>query len=201
MRIVICSSSASFSDSNDMARRAFAVHRSFVSHLIANPQSSPTSVLPRLARYPYLFRDRLARLARQRSRKGTLRGLPLHASLTPVQWISEVLHFCQGLPIILVACKKDLRNDPKTIQDLDRMNQRPVPSAEGLAVAQKIGAQGYVECSAKTGEGVREVFQTATRQALQVRHADYLLSQKIADHQSKKSGRSKRGGKSGCVVL
>jgi Ras family protein A len=85
-----------------------------------------------------------------------------------MQWISEVLHFCQGLPIILVACKKDLRDDPKTIQDLSRMNQRPVSRAEGLAVAQKIGAQGYVECSAKTGEGVREVFQTATKYALMV---------------------------------
>ncbi|WVW85551.1 GTP-binding protein rhoA [Kwoniella bestiolae CBS 10118] len=106
-------------------------------------------------------------------------------SLDNVQekWISEVLHFCQGLPIILVACKKDLRDDQKTVQDLARMNQRPVTRAEGLAVAQKIGAQGYVECSAKTGEGVREVFQTATRHALM----------------SKKSGRSKKG--KGCVVL
>ncbi|KAK1927221.1 P-loop containing nucleoside triphosphate hydrolase protein [Papiliotrema laurentii] len=108
-------------------------------------------------------------------------------SLDNVQekWISEVLHFCQGLPIILVACKKDLRDDPKTIQDLDRMGQHPVRRDEGLAVAQKIGAQGYVECSAKTNEGVKEVFQTATRHALQ----------------SKKSGRSKRSGKGGCVVL
>ncbi len=79
-----------------------------------------------------------------------------------------MLHFCHGLPIILVACKKDLRDDPKTIQDLARMNQRPVSRQEGLAVAQKIGAQGYVECSAKSGDGVREVFQTATRAALTV---------------------------------
>lgn len=90
-----------------------------------------------------------------------------------MQWISEVLHFCQGLPIILVACKKDLRDDPKTIQDLDRMGQHPVRRDEGLAVAQKIGAQGYVECSAKTNEGVKEVFQTATRHALQVRAQSY----------------------------
>ena len=35
-----------------------------------------------------------------------------------------------------------------------------------MAVAQKIGARQYLECSAKSGEGVREVFQYATRAAL-----------------------------------
>lgn len=41
-----------------------------------------------------------------------------------------------------------------------------------MAVAQKIGARHYLECSAKSGEGVREVFQYATRAALLSR---YLL--------------------------
>ena len=77
-----------------------------------------------------------------------------------------MLHFCQGLPIILVACKTDLRYDPKTIDSLKRMGQSPITTEEGRAVAQKIGAQSYVECSAKTGEGVKEVFQRATRYAL-----------------------------------
>jgi Ras family protein A len=114
------------------------------------------------------------------------------------QWISEVLHFCQGLPIILVGCKKDLREDPKTKQDLERMNQRPVQRAEGLATAQKIGANGYVECSAKTGEGVREVFQTATRHALSVSPPHVFGAALI--RQSKKSGRSGKS-KKGCIVL
>jgi Ras family protein A len=114
------------------------------------------------------------------------------------QWISEVLHFCQGLPIILVGCKKDLREDPKTKQDLERMNQRPVQRAEGLATAQKIGANGYVECSAKTGEGVREVFQTATRHALSV--SPPHVSGAALIRQSKKSGRSGKS-KKGCIVL
>lgn len=84
------------------------------------------------------------------------------------QWISEVLHFCPNLPIVLVGCKIDLRNDPKTIQDLARMNQRPVTREDGQHVAQKIHAADYVECSAKTGDGVRKVFETATRFALSV---------------------------------
>ncbi|RCI02719.1 GTP-binding protein Rho1, partial [Rhizopus stolonifer] len=103
-------------------------------------------------------------------------------SLENVQekWISEVLHFCQGLPIVLVGCKKDLRNDPATIEELRKNSQRPVTYEEGTAVAQKISAYKYLECSAKSGDGVREVFEQATRAALMV---------------------NKKKKKSGCTVL
>ena len=46
------------------------------------------------------------------------------------QWISEVMHFCPGLPIILVGCKKDLRRDPRVIEELRKTNQRPVTPEE-----------------------------------------------------------------------
>jgi len=46
------------------------------------------------------------------------------------QWISEVNHFCQGIPIILVGLKKDLRRDPKTIGELWRTGQHPVTYEE-----------------------------------------------------------------------
>jgi len=92
------------------------------------------------------------------------------------------MHFCSGLPIILVGCKKDLRRDPRTIEELRKTSQRPVTPEEGLAVSQKIGAKSYLECSAKSGEGVREVFQYATRAALL----------------NRKTGGSKRKG---CVLL
>ncbi|KAI9155400.1 GTP-binding protein rhoA [Paramyrothecium foliicola] len=89
-------------------------------------------------------------------------------SLDNVQekWISEVLHFCQGLPIILVGCKKDLRYDQKTIEELRKTSQKPVSPEEGEEIRKKIGAYKYLECSAKTNEGVREVFEHATRAAL-----------------------------------
>lgn len=53
-------------------------------------------------------------------------------SLDNVQekWIAEVLHFCPNLPIILVGCKKDLRGDGKTIEELRRVNQKPVTPEE-----------------------------------------------------------------------
>ena len=37
---------------------------------------------------------------------------------------------------------------------------------QGEEVCKKIGAYKYLECSAKTNYGVREVFETATRAAL-----------------------------------
>jgi len=89
-------------------------------------------------------------------------------SLDNVQekWISEVLHFCSGLPIILVGCKKDLRFDPKTIEELHKTSQKPVTAEQGEEVKKRIGAVKYIECSAKNGDGVREVFEHATRAAL-----------------------------------
>ena len=40
------------------------------------------------------------------------------------------MHFCAGLPIILVGCKKDLRRDPRVIEELKRISQRPVTPEE-----------------------------------------------------------------------
>lgn len=82
------------------------------------------------------------------------------------KWDSEVKHFCPSRPALLVGCKKDLRNDPSTREKLNRISQRPVTPEEGENVAQEIGAKQYLECSARTGEGVREVFQFAARYSL-----------------------------------
>ena len=46
------------------------------------------------------------------------------------------------------------------------MKQLPVKTEEGQEMAEKIGAKGYYECSSKTKEGVREIFEAATRAAL-----------------------------------
>ncbi|KAG8693354.1 GTP-binding protein Rho1 [Ceratobasidium sp. 395] len=74
----------------------------------------------------------------------------------PEKWDPEVKHFCPGIPFILVGCKKDLRHDPKTIEELRGWGQHPVTFMEGMGTAQKIGALHYLECSAKTGEGIKQ---------------------------------------------
>ncbi len=72
-----------------------------------------------------------------------------------------------AVPIVLVGNKKDLRFDEATRRELAKSKQEPVKTEDGRAMAEKIGAYAYLECSAKLNEGVREVFETATRAALQ----------------------------------
>ncbi|XP_075430210.1 transforming protein RhoA-like [Ascaphus truei] len=75
------------------------------------------------------------------------------------KWTPEVKRLCPNVPIILVGNKKDLRND----------EQELVKPEEGRDMANRIGAFGYMECSAKMKDGVREVFEMATRATLQPR--------------------------------
>lgn len=122
-------------------------------------------------------------------------SIDLPDSLENVQekWIAEVLHFCQGVPIILVGCKVDLRDDNMTLETLRESGQQPVTSQDGQNVADQIGAAGYYECSAKTGYGVREVFEAATRAS--------LMGKSKQNGKSKKSNKKDTKKKKKCVVL
>ncbi|KAL3317826.1 hypothetical protein Ciccas_003518 [Cichlidogyrus casuarinus] len=82
------------------------------------------------------------------------------------KWFPEVKHFCPNVPIILVGNKKDLRNDERARHELAKIRQELVKPEDGRMMAERINAYEYLECSAKTKEGCREVFETATRAAL-----------------------------------
>ncbi|XP_059188516.1 rho-related GTP-binding protein RhoA-C-like [Centropristis striata] len=85
----------------------------------------------------------------------------------PEKWAPEIKQFCPNVPIILVGTKKDLQNDEDTRRELAKMKQEPVKSDEARDMANRINAFGYVECSAKTMDGVKEVLEMAARAALQ----------------------------------
>ena len=82
------------------------------------------------------------------------------------KWVPEVQQYCPNVPFLLIATKKDLRNDLAIKQVLMRDKLEVIHPEQGRAMAEKVGAYAYLECSAKTREGVREVFITATRAAL-----------------------------------
>jgi len=83
------------------------------------------------------------------------------------KWHPEVRHFCPGIPVIMVATKVDLRTDDHTIKELSRLKQSPVAEEQGRAMAEKIGAKAYIESSALTKEGVKEVFEAVSRYCLE----------------------------------
>ena len=94
---------------------------------------------------------------------------PVSASSVVEKWIPEVRHFCGQCPIILVACKKDLRNDAEVIAKLKQDGAKPVSTEAGKQLAGQIKADAYMECSAKTREGVQDVFVQAARLTLRKR--------------------------------
>lgn len=82
------------------------------------------------------------------------------------KWIEEATERCPDVPIILVGLKKDLREDPVAIEEMRMRSQRFVTSHDGELAAREIGARKYLECSSLSGEGVDDVFESATRAAL-----------------------------------
>jgi len=75
------------------------------------------------------------------------------------------VHYCKGVPLIVVATKSDLRQDDNTRRMLSAQGQMPVTSEQGEEVAREMGAK-YMECSAKTGSGVQEVFMLALEESM-----------------------------------
>lgn len=82
------------------------------------------------------------------------------------KWAEEARERCPGVPIILVALKKDLRDDTEAIEQMRKKSQRFITTKQGNDMREEIGAKKYLECSSLTGDGVDDVFEAATRAAL-----------------------------------
>jgi len=97
------------------------------------------------------------------------------------KWLDEILEYCPGVKLVLVALKCDLREDRAVKDRLQRYGQHTVQYEEGLTVARRIRASRYLECSSKHNRGVTEVFYEAARVSL--------------------STRAKGSGGAGCIVM
>lgn len=63
------------------------------------------------------------------------------------KWAAELARYAAGVPVILVGTQSD--------------TTRTVSEKDGQRMASSIGAVKYVECSAKTRQGTKEVFGEA----------------------------------------
>jgi len=82
------------------------------------------------------------------------------------KWVPEVQHHCPNVPMILVGCKSDLRTDEDTIAQLSQKGKTFVTQEAAQGLAKEIDARNYLECSALTQEGLKQVFDDAIRAAL-----------------------------------
>nr|AOC97479.1 Rho family protein [Volvariella volvacea] len=83
------------------------------------------------------------------------------------KWFPEVHHHCPGVPCLIVGTQVDLRDDAQVIEKLARQKQRPVTNEQGERLARELGAIKYVECSALTQKGLKNVFDEAIVAALE----------------------------------
>ena len=85
------------------------------------------------------------------------------------KWIPEVQHHTPGVPYIIVGTKSDLRFDEAVISKVDKVYS----ALEGTALAKEVNAHCYMECSALTQEGTKDLFEEAMRAAIK-----YTLNRK-----------------------
>nr|BAC41517.1 Rac small GTPase [Zinnia elegans] len=81
------------------------------------------------------------------------------------KWISELRHYAPDVPIVLVGTKLDLREDKQYLSD--HPNVTAITTSQGEELKKSIGAAVYIECSSKTQQNVKAVFDAAIRVVLQ----------------------------------
>lgn len=67
-------------------------------------------------------------------------------------------HHCPGVPCLIVGTQIDLRDDPAVIEKLAKQRQAPITPKQGEQMAKELSAVKYVECSALTQRGLKNVF-------------------------------------------
>jgi len=83
------------------------------------------------------------------------------------KWLGEIDSRLRGIPVLLVGTQSDLRDDLDVLVDLATYNQRPVSTEEAMKLVRRNSSiVEYIECSSLTQHNLKEVFDSAIRNAL-----------------------------------
>ncbi|KAG2373796.1 hypothetical protein C9374_011681 [Naegleria lovaniensis] len=86
-----------------------------------------------------------------------------------LKWFTEISKHCPSAHVMLVGTKLDLRNDLNYVKNMEARGdpeERVVTYKEGLQLSEELDCAGFVECSAKTKQGLKKVFDEAIRVSL-----------------------------------
>ncbi|KAI9501171.1 GTPase Cdc42 [Coemansia spiralis] len=81
------------------------------------------------------------------------------------KWFPEVRHHCPGVPCLIVGTQVDLRED--SMGNKPRKNVKFITTEQGEQLSRELMAIKYVECSALTQKGLKNVFDEAIVAALE----------------------------------
>lgn len=84
-----------------------------------------------------------------------------------LQWVPEITHHCPKTPFLLVGTQVDLRDDASTTEKLAKNKQKPIAVESAEKLSRELRAVKYVECSALTQKGLKNVFDEAILAALE----------------------------------
>ncbi|KAK4756958.1 hypothetical protein SAY87_007085 [Trapa incisa] len=76
------------------------------------------------------------------------------------KWMPELRRFAPNVPVVLVGTKLDLREEREQGSNI-------ITTAQGEELRKQIGAAAYIECSSKTQQNVKAVFDMAIKAVLQ----------------------------------
>ncbi|XP_022095139.1 ras-related protein ced-10-like isoform X2 [Acanthaster planci] len=95
----------------------------------------------------------------------SVEGPPSYSNVQ-TKWVPELQHHAPAVPFILVGTKIDLREDRETLTRLSQQGKAPFKKEAGEKLAAKTGAYKYMECSALTQKGLKQIFEEAVRVVL-----------------------------------
>jgi len=114
------------------------------------------------------------------------------------RWLVELKHHCPTAPIMLIGTKTDLRTDKDVLEKLTKQNKKPLTKEDGenfsfsynkdkqATIDIKPGDLPYMECSALSTEGLKNVFDRALTSVVSKKNG---------------AGGSDKKKKSGCALL
>jgi len=79
---------------------------------------------------------------------------------------SSSRHHCPNVPKLLVGTKVDLREDSDTLARLQDKRMAPITKEQAENLAKELHCVRYMECSALTQAGLKNVFDEAIRTVL-----------------------------------
>ena len=86
-------------------------------------------------------------------------------------WLPELRRHCPSVPVLLVGTQADLRTDLQVFRELSKQDDQPIWPERGQRWVKVLKLAAYAECSARTADGLKRVFDEAIWTAMKRRKA------------------------------